>query len=116
MPTPFRCPECARTSWHPADVVNGWCGACRDVTGLAQRVYDDDAHQGAVMRLHVHQRRVADLSETWRRTELQMHARNRGIPDGGTKAALAARIVDAGFTAGDIRRHVYVSRHERSTT
>jgi hypothetical protein len=27
------CPVCGRTSWHPTDVEEGWCGACHGATG-----------------------------------------------------------------------------------
>ena len=29
----FTCPVCARKSYHPTDVEDGWCGACHGVTG-----------------------------------------------------------------------------------
>ena len=29
----FTCPRCGRTSWHPTDVLEGFCGACHDWTG-----------------------------------------------------------------------------------
>lgn len=35
-PTPvagFTCPRCRRTSHHPDDIRNGYCGACHDYTG-----------------------------------------------------------------------------------
>lgn len=28
------CPICGRTSWHPTDVEEGWCGACHGATSL----------------------------------------------------------------------------------
>jgi len=35
-PTPAQpaitCPDCGRTSWHPDDVANGYCGACHAAT------------------------------------------------------------------------------------
>lgn len=30
----FTCPECERTSYHPVDAEEGYCGACRDWTGV----------------------------------------------------------------------------------
>ncbi len=33
MPEPFTCPRCGRTSHHPTDVREGYCGACHDWTG-----------------------------------------------------------------------------------
>ena len=32
----FSCPRCGRTSYHPDDVREGYCGACHDWTGAAQ--------------------------------------------------------------------------------
>ena len=32
------CPECGRTSRHPDDVREGYCGDCRDRTGAAGNV------------------------------------------------------------------------------
>jgi hypothetical protein len=29
----FTCPRCGRTSHHPDDVREGYCGACHDWTG-----------------------------------------------------------------------------------
>jgi hypothetical protein len=29
----FTCPVCGRTSYHPTDVEEGWCGACHGATG-----------------------------------------------------------------------------------
>ena len=29
----FTCPSCGRTSYHPEDVANGYCGACHAFTG-----------------------------------------------------------------------------------
>jgi ribosomal protein L37E len=29
----FTCPRCDRTSYHPDDRKNGYCGACHDYTG-----------------------------------------------------------------------------------
>ena len=29
----YTCPVCGRTSWHPTDVRERWCGACRGATG-----------------------------------------------------------------------------------
>lgn len=31
----FTCPRCGRTSRHPVDVAEGYCGACHDWTGPA---------------------------------------------------------------------------------
>lgn len=33
----FTCPRCQRTSHHPMDVQEGYCGACHDFTGEAGR-------------------------------------------------------------------------------
>lgn len=33
----FACPQCGRTSYHPTDRAEGYCGACHDWTGTAQR-------------------------------------------------------------------------------
>lgn len=30
---PFTCPRCGRTSQHPNDVAEGYCGGCHDWTG-----------------------------------------------------------------------------------
>ena len=27
------CPQCERTSWHPDDIRNGYCGGCHAYTG-----------------------------------------------------------------------------------
>jgi hypothetical protein len=32
-PASFTCPICGRTSWHPTDVAERWCGACHGATG-----------------------------------------------------------------------------------
>jgi hypothetical protein len=32
-PPPFTCPRCGRTSHHPDDSREGYCGACHDFTG-----------------------------------------------------------------------------------
>lgn len=32
-PLRFTCPRCGRTSYHPADVEAGYCGACHAWTG-----------------------------------------------------------------------------------
>lgn len=32
-PASFTCPTCGRTSHHPQDVRNGYCGACHEFTG-----------------------------------------------------------------------------------
>jgi hypothetical protein len=29
----FTCPRCGRTSYHPRDRAEGYCGACHDWTG-----------------------------------------------------------------------------------
>lgn len=29
----YTCPRCGRTSYHPADAAQGYCGHCRDWTG-----------------------------------------------------------------------------------
>ena len=35
--SPFTCPRCGRTSHHPRDLAEGYCGACHAFTaGLAQ--------------------------------------------------------------------------------
>lgn len=31
-PPSFTCPRCGRTSYHPVDVSEGYCGACHDWT------------------------------------------------------------------------------------
>jgi ribosomal protein L37E len=31
--TGFTCPRCGRTSYHPRDRAEGYCGACHDWTG-----------------------------------------------------------------------------------
>jgi hypothetical protein len=33
----FTCPRCGRTSHHPNDVREGYCGACHDWTGQPSR-------------------------------------------------------------------------------
>jgi hypothetical protein len=35
-PTGFTCPRCGRTSHHPDDAREGYCGACHDWTGLSE--------------------------------------------------------------------------------
>lgn len=30
----FVCPQCGKKSWHPADADEGYCGMCREFTGL----------------------------------------------------------------------------------
>jgi hypothetical protein len=37
------CPRCGRTSQHPDDVREGYCGACHDWTGLPAGVTSGDA-------------------------------------------------------------------------
>lgn len=32
MTKSITCGECGRTSWHPMDVKEGYCGACHDYT------------------------------------------------------------------------------------
>jgi hypothetical protein len=32
MAESFTCPRCGRTSHHPTDVAEGYCGACHDWT------------------------------------------------------------------------------------
>jgi hypothetical protein len=32
-PPGFTCPRCGRTSHHPDDIREGYCGACHDWTG-----------------------------------------------------------------------------------
>lgn len=33
VPAPsFTCPRCGRTSYHPDDIAEGYCGACHDWT------------------------------------------------------------------------------------
>ena len=34
----FTCPECERTSHHPEDARQGFCGACHDWTGAPERI------------------------------------------------------------------------------
>jgi hypothetical protein len=34
----FTCPRCGRTSHHPDDARNGYCGACHDWTGQREPV------------------------------------------------------------------------------
>lgn len=29
----YTCPRCGRTSYHPTDVAEGYCGNCHDWTG-----------------------------------------------------------------------------------
>ena len=29
----FTCPRCSRTSHHPTDLIEGYCGRCHDWTG-----------------------------------------------------------------------------------
>jgi hypothetical protein len=31
-PAGFTCPRCGRTSHHPQDIAEGYCGACHDWT------------------------------------------------------------------------------------
>lgn len=88
------------------DAANGYCGYCHDVTGIDQRQWDDDAHDGTVMRVHVHERRVLDLLDYYSAHHLRLHAAKRGIPSGGIKRTLAERIVEHGFTAGDLRHAI----------
>ena len=40
MAESFTCPKCGRTSHHPDDVREGYCGACHDWTGPQTRVED----------------------------------------------------------------------------
>lgn len=35
----FTCPKCRRTSWHPDDVVNGYCGACHEFVSVDEFVH-----------------------------------------------------------------------------
>lgn len=32
QPPAITCPKCGRTSWHPEDVRQGYCGACHEFT------------------------------------------------------------------------------------
>lgn len=36
----FTCPKCGSTSYHPQDVLEGYCGSCHDWTGRAARDND----------------------------------------------------------------------------
>jgi hypothetical protein len=29
----FTCPRCSRTTYHPTDIAEGYCGNCHDWTG-----------------------------------------------------------------------------------
>jgi hypothetical protein len=46
MPDSFTCPRCGRTSYHPTDIKERYCGACHDWTDplalyrVAQEVTD----------------------------------------------------------------------------
>lgn len=31
----FKCPRCGRTTYHPKDIVEGYCGACHDWTRVS---------------------------------------------------------------------------------
>ena len=43
----FTCPRCGRTSAHPMDAREGYCGACHDWTGLRYGVVSEhDQHGG----------------------------------------------------------------------
>lgn len=35
----FTCPRCRRTSWHPDDVANGYCGACHEFVSVDEFVH-----------------------------------------------------------------------------
>ena len=37
-PGGFTCPRCGRTSYHPDDLLSGYCGACHDWTAEADRL------------------------------------------------------------------------------
>jgi hypothetical protein len=37
-PPPFTCPRCSKTSQHPDDADNGYCGACHAFTLAALRL------------------------------------------------------------------------------
>jgi hypothetical protein len=38
----FTCPVCGRTSYHPEDAANGYCGACHEFTGIpSERITEE---------------------------------------------------------------------------
>lgn len=49
MAPSFTCPRCERTSWHPDDVREGYCGACHDWTGGIPVVFQACAGCGAAV-------------------------------------------------------------------
>jgi ribosomal protein L37E len=34
MAESITCPRCGRTSWHPRDIEEGYCGHCHDWTAM----------------------------------------------------------------------------------
>ncbi len=38
----FTCPKCGRTSHHPEDAAQGYCGACHEWTGSDEDIVPDD--------------------------------------------------------------------------
>lgn len=49
----FTCPVCHRTSYHPQDEAEGYCGACHDFTGIlpGMRIVEDPAVPEGEIRL-----------------------------------------------------------------
>lgn len=36
------CPQCLRTSYHPTDIAEGYCGYCHDWTSTPARTKEKD--------------------------------------------------------------------------
>jgi len=89
----FTCPRCGRTSYHPEDIREGYCGACRDWTGRAaagelgaQAVRDIDAIVTALAPLadaYLHTaERVGDMMAEWGRQVTAAFMASHGAREG----------------------------------
>lgn len=59
----FTCPRCGRTSYHPRDMAEGYCGACHAWTGFtdvcqvcgASEIWSSSHAAGCAMTWHVYE-------------------------------------------------------------
>ena len=86
----FTCPRCGRTSHHPTDEAEGYCGACHDWTRLAAELEGLRALT------------VEDLTARLLARDAEYHAR----PD-----ADAFRVPNTPQLAAMIARRIYAELH-----
>jgi hypothetical protein len=89
----YTCPQCGKTSHHPDDERNGYCGNCHAYTSLDPRLAIAElfAVPPELLGLVLLQRGGALISDT-------------PLPEGHTARALAAALAEAGAPAAMIRR------------